>query len=74
MLREPTALSLHMGFVYFQLRRHDCFLRIFLYGKGMGEQKQQSMKILKQNGREWHTVNFFSACKSGKGKRGGGGK
>lgn len=37
-----------MGFVYFQLCRCSCFLRISLYVKGTGEQKQQSMKMLKQ--------------------------
>lgn len=37
-----------MGFVYFRLCRCSCFLRIFLYVKGTGEQKQQSMKMLKQ--------------------------
>lgn len=49
MLCEPVALSLYVGFVYFsfQLCIHSCFLKIFLYGKGAGKQRQQSIKMLK---------------------------
>lgn len=51
-LCEPTAPSLRMGICVFSVTQAWLFLRIFLHGKGAGDQKQQNIKMLEQNVRQ----------------------